>query len=347
MPSLQFQDHDSFQRSALLMVGAGAISGVLSSQIAAGHLPIAVGMVAGFVVLAFAMAQAAVGARHLLGLGVLLSLCAFGIGKATAMSATAFVPFLIAAVLATAFAFRLSPTRKAITVVLAVAVAVLAFFVFRRIFFAAFFVSNVAAATVAGTAFAFVSVFAMIPRHVSLRNDELVSAFEETNSLVDGEMREIIVRAYHLSVEARSSLAPEDINRRTLEEGVLRLFSLAKKWANACGESHTLSADLLVDRMENLDKRIENSTDDIAREQFMQARQGLAEQLRYVKEIGANRERVLARMHNYMAALERLRMAIINLHSADATRCARESEDLQKESEELRADLDACSLELT
>ena len=96
--------------------------------------------------------------------------------------------------------------------------------------------------------------------------------------------------------------------------------------------------------MESLEQRIANTEDEITRNQYEQAKAALAEQLRYIKDIGTSRERVLARMHNYLAAMERLRMAVINLESTNASRdAATDVQPLVTDLEKIGADMDSCS----
>ena len=124
--------------------------------------------------------------------------------------------------------------------------------------------------------------------------------------------------------------------------GVARLFAAAERWQAVERLQHPAAGTSLAERMADLDRRIAGTTDDITREQYQQARDALAEQLRYIDEIGVSRDRALARMHNYVATMERLRMAAVNLRSTDASRDDQLG-TLLSSLKELGADMDASS----
>jgi len=83
--------------------------------------------------------------------------------------------------------------------------------------------------------------------------------------------------------------------------------------------------------------------DSIAKGQYQQAHAALAEQLRYLREIGTARERVVARMHHYLAAMERLRMAVLNHRSADASRLSTEVQPILDDLKDLGREIDCSS----
>ncbi|HEY3353753.1 MAG TPA: hypothetical protein VGQ83_10930, partial [Polyangia bacterium] len=99
-------------------------------------------------------------------------------------------------------------------------------------------------------------------------------------------------------------------------------------------EAHATSAEDLAQRLDSLDERMARTEDRIAREQYGLARTAVLAQLSYLKDIGAGRERIIARMHHDLAGLERLRLALVNHRSADVQRV---SADVQGILEDLRS----------
>jgi hypothetical protein len=197
-------------------------------------------------------------------------------------------------------------------------------------------------ATAAGAAFSFVTVVGLVPRHVELARDPVGEAYGRLPA-GDAEVAELCQRGFALWTRSADGLAADDPSRQTLEEAVLRLFDVAGRWSAVDAEGAPALAASLTERMAALDRRIEATADEVAREQYREARAALAEQLRYVDDIATSRERVVARMHNYLAVMERLRLAVVNLRSTTASRAAGEVAPLVSSLEEIGNDIAACS----
>jgi hypothetical protein len=136
-------------------------------------------------------------------------------------------------------------------------------------------------------------------------------------------------------------LPENDANRAILREAVIRLFDTAQRWSAIESSTPDSAAASIVDRMESLDRRIASAEDEVVGAQYRQAKEGLAEQLKHLKEIDTHRERVLARMHNYLAAVERLRMALVNLDSQTAS--AQAVAPIVSSLQEIGHDIDGCA----
>lgn len=203
-----------------------------------------------------------------------------------------------------------------------------------------------ASAGLAGVAVSAASVFALLPRHLHLVPDPVATAHKQLNGRINGEIADLVERSNALWSQAKEELDEDDANRQILEEAVLRLMDTANRWSNAEHQSGTTSAASLAERMEALETRIEKATDEIVIEQYRLAHSALAEQLRYLSGISNNRERVLARMHNYLAAMERLRLAVANLKSTTASREAVDLAPIVENLEELGQDIDSCTTAL-
>ncbi len=173
-------------------------------------------------------------------------------------------------------------------------------------------------AALAGAGFSTVSVFALLPRHVYVAHDRVGVAYEPIRARATGEVGDLSRRGVELWRKAERELAETDPTRPVLEDAVLRLLDCARRW-QAVEAGTPSKADALVERMTALDERIAATEDAVARDQYVQAKGALAEQLNYLQDIGRSRDRVLARMHNYLAAMEQLHMAVINLESTHAS----------------------------
>ncbi len=198
----------------------------------------------------------------------------------------------------------------------------------------------------AGVAVSAASVLAFIPRHVEVVHDPIRTAHSELKGHVKGEIAELIERSNNLWTTTSEQLDRDDANLQILQEAVLRMMQTAKRWTDAESTSPHTSALTLTERMEALDSRIEKSDDEVVIKQYEQARAALAEQMKYLTGISRNRDRVLARMHNYLAAMERMCLAVANLKSTNASRDAIDLAPLVENLEELGLDIDSCSTAL-
>lgn len=198
-------------------------------------------------------------------------------------------------------------------------------------------------AAAGGAGFAFTLVLALLPRHVDVVVDRIADARERVRPALSGEVAELADRAQAVWEKVSGTLAADDPVRRAIEDSVVRLYEVAGRWQSVESDGARTPADALVERMTQIDSKIAGTTDEVAREQYEQARAALAEQLRYLKEIGTSRERVVARMHHYLAAMERLRFAVINHRSHDASRLSTEVQPILDDLRDLGRDIDFTS----
>ena len=101
-----------------------------------------------------------------------------------------------------------------------------------------------------------------------------------------------------------------------VRDGVVKALEVAARSASPAltGASDTeLSA-----RKAELDQRIAAATDDEVRSQYRAARSALDDQERYRGRIQQGRERLIARMHNHVAALEKFELVASGLEAARA-----------------------------
>jgi hypothetical protein len=190
----------------------------------------------------------------------------------------------------------------------------------------------------AATAMSVVCVAALLPRHLMLVTDPVRAAARSLPEGLEPEVRSLLARG--TAVWEQVSPRLDDEGRALLRDGVLKLHTLATRWSNV--DAPAEDAAVLTKRAEELDARIAAAGDDVAREQYREARAAVEDQRRYVDEIQKSRERVVARLHACVTTLEKFRLAAAHLDSQHASRDAVEARGATKLLAEVSADLDAC-----
>ncbi len=320
--TLRFLNHEKFHRAAVQMAAAGAVAGLVSYLFCGAASPWALSIIAVAAVVGATAPAMWSSRREWLMRGALTMLAA------TALLVFAHLgePYSALAGFSVFFAAALAWGNHGRRLLVALAAGAAVIYAAIHVFAAVAPAEQLASlppwlvASLAGAAFSMVSVIALLPQHLHVARDPVADAYDELSIIGNGEVRDLVNRGYHIWTNSAASLSDEDPHRQTLEEAVIRLFDVGRRWNNSAADGAPKLAASLVDRIDTLDKRIDATEDKVAREQYQQAKAALAEQLRYIKEIGTSRERVLARMHNYLAAMERLRLAVINLESANASR---------------------------
>lgn len=344
--SLQFRQHADFHRATLQMMAAGATAGLVThAALATQTSPWAVAVVAAAAMVAASRPSALSRLGDLaarLGLGALAA-------SALVLLMRADQPELAVVSFGALFGLGLGWGLGGARLLASMAVGALIATLGRHVFTSVVTASELASmpgwlvSAGAGAAFSLVSVFALVPRHLEVARDPVATAYDELADSLTGEVKELVDRGYALWEKSEAELERDDVNRETLQEGVMRLLGVAERWRAIEGTGTSEMAESLVERIESLDARIAKSEDAVTKNQYQQARTALVEQLRYIKDIGVSRERVVARMHNYLAAMERLRMAVINLASSNASRDAVDVQPLIENLQIIGADMDSCT----
>lgn len=181
-----------------------------------------------------------------------------------------------------------------------------------------------------------VAALAVLPRHLSLASDPVAAAMRGLPAALDPEVRRLCERSASIWSGAKERLSDEDPGRALVRDGVLKTLEVAVKSAGikALGPSETE----LAERMADLDGRIAAATDAEVKEQYTAARGALEDQRRYRAHIANGRERLVARMHNHLAALEKFQLAATGLMAA---RAAVAGAPAVKQLEELSSDVAA------
>jgi hypothetical protein len=324
---IRFADHPSFQRAAAGMVvgallfGAALHPATALAPLAGGLLGIAAGA---------AIAHGKVGWR-LLGAAAALVLL---FGAAPSWPTLAGVAAILSLALAAGGPRGL---RGLLGVLLGAMTVLVAMWCALRIAHAQQTVHWPALATtlVAAAAIGVVGALAMLPRHVQLVVDPVRAALNRLPAGLDAEVRGLCARSAAIWNIAQDQIS-DDGGKRLVRDGVLKTLEVAAKSADV---KITGPSDAeLTQRMADLDQRIASATDGETRGQYQAARGALDDQQRYRNHIRQGRERLIARMHNHVAALEKFELAATGL---EAARAASAGLSVVKQLEELSNDVAA------
>jgi hypothetical protein len=157
-----------------------------------------------------------------------------------------------------------------------------------------------------------VGVLAMLPRHLKLAHDPVTAAAKALPPSLDAELRALCDRSMAIWKGA-DDLADES-GKKLVRDGVLKTLEVAAKSTEVkiAGPSDAE----LARRMSELDQKVAATTDPEAKAQYQAARAALDDQHRYREHIAKGRERLVARMHNHVAALEKFQLAATGLEAA-------------------------------
>lgn len=299
---LRFSQHESFHRAAIAMVATGFGFGALAHLVSWPHgLP--AGLIGGTLGV---VAGAALGYQRLwprLALGVLA--CA-----ALAVSNTWAAMIGCGAVTALALALGTQGGRRYATIALGTAVSVVACWVAIQISFAQQ-THAWSGALVDGTAAAamgMLGALALLPRHVGIGRDAVVAAVARLPLGLDTEVRNLCNQSVSLWTQANARMVSDPENRDLLRQGVVKVLEVAAK------ESAPLASGsdaALRERIVELETRIGNATDDETRTQYQAAKQALTEQQLYREKLSTRRDRLVAKLHHHVAALEKFQLAAL------------------------------------
>ena len=348
---LEFQQHEEFHRAAIHMSVAGAFAGLgahvaslLDGRLGGLAAPIPLAALAGAAAYGATKPEIRTRVRELAVTVGLAAGCAMALifaGKAGAR------PELLVGIFAAGFAIlcaRGTGVRGRsllITLAAAAGAALLGHKVVATLADGASGMPPWAAAALAGGGFGLVALLGTLPRHLAIHEEQVEARWNQAKPRAKGELAELLGRAHALWQRASASVEVGSPARKAIEDSVVRLFDVANRWMDVEEEASGQPKAELATRLADMDKKVDATTDDIARGQYVRARGALAEQLRYVEEIETSRERVVARLHHYLAAMERLRFAVINNRSADASRLSSEVQPILSDLESLGKELDS------
>jgi hypothetical protein len=324
---IRFADHPSFQRAAAGMVGGALLFGVAlhpvtaMAPLAGGILGIATGAVIAHGKPVWRMLAAGAALVPLFALApswsalaataVMLSLALVVGGPRGLRGLIGFLLGAMTTLVAMWCAFRIGHARQTSHW------------------------SPLVTSAVAAAAMGIVGVLAMLPRHLQLVFDPVRAALSKLPGNLDAEVRGLCARAATIWSTAQEQI-DDEAGKSLVRDGVLKTLEVAAKSAQVkvTGPSEAE----LTQRMTDLDQRIAAATDAEVKTQYQSARAALDDQQRYRDRIRQGRERLVARMHNHVAALEKFELAATGL---EAARAASAGSSVVKQLEELSHDVAA------
>jgi hypothetical protein len=161
-----------------------------------------------------------------------------------------------------------------------------------------------------------VGVLAMLPRHLKIASDPVNAAVKRLPLGLDPEVKSLCERSLVIWNTAKDELADEG-GKNLVRDGVLKTLEVGAKSAEVKVSGPTDAE--LARRMTDLDNKVAATTDPEAKAQYQAARAALDDQHRYREHIAKGRERLVARMHNHVAALEKFQLAATGLEAARAS----------------------------
>jgi hypothetical protein len=189
-------------------------------------------------------------------------------------------------------------------------------------------------ATAAG-AMGMVGILAALPRHLKVQLDPVQAAIRRLPATLDPEVKGLCDRAVSIWTTSKERITDEN-GKNLVRDGVLKTLEVATKSIEV--KVTGASEAELTTRMEEIDRRITAATDNEIKTQYTSARAALEDQRRYRDHISKGRERLVARMHNHVAALEKFQLAATGL---EAARAASTGATAMKQLEELSQDVAA------
>lgn len=184
------------------------------------------------------------------------------------------------------------------------------------------------------------------PRHLIRDEDPVDVAFADALALRDGELHELLERALGVHRALRAEPAANPAGSAVGLEGrvgeqVLRILRIVEHCRQIDRELAGDNLARLDDRVAVLERKAASTMDPSARATYEEALESLGAQREALKRLGEGRERVVARLHVNVAQLEKLRVSLLQIRSADAERFGSEDGTVMEALEDLGRELDA------
>jgi len=306
---IRFSDHGSFHRAAAGMVGGAFVAGIALHP-ATSMAPLVGGVLGLAAGAAWAYGQPKL--RLLAAALAIVPLLAMTMAWASAIPQT--VGFAVAAALIGLGLATGGPRgfKGALLVGLTAFVALLGMWCAMRFATAretvkvpAWLLSGISA-----SAMGMVGALAVLPRHLKMAADPVAAAIKHLPTNLEADVKALCDRSIAIWIEAELT---DDSGKTLLRDGVLKTLEVA---ARSTEVKVTGPSDAeLSRRMTELDQKVAATTDPEAKAQYQAARAALDDQHRYREHIVKGRERLVARMHNHVAALEKFQLAAQTLEA--------------------------------
>jgi hypothetical protein len=311
---IRFVDQEGFHRAAVCMAGAGFAAGALASVLPEPVPPALAGGVVGAAI-GIGLAHGKLAWRLV---AATLALVAFGVlVKIDVWAALAGCAAIGAVGLAVG-----ERARRPLALGLGAIAMFAAAWAALRISYAEQTASwpTWLAVAAGSTALAFASVLALVPARIGWVRDAIGGRLRMLPDGLDPEVRGLCDRSIALWASGKDKIA-DAASRELLRDGVDKVLEVAHRTAQA-SSAPADDADL-DERIGELDRRIAAAADAVTRDQYRAARAALDDQKRLRERMRTGRERIVARMHNHVATLERFHLAALGVEAtrvtADAT----------------------------
>ncbi len=330
---LRFDNHPGFHRAALAMVALGAGLAALALPLAsrahlsptlpAGALALAVGA---------GLAYGGLRRRALVGVAACVP-----VALSSTWGALIATSLLVGGALALGSGSRV---RTIVSAAVGAAVMLAASWASLRIFYAQETTSwaPVVRGLVGGGALGLLGVAATLPRHLAWEVDAVAAATRALPTSLDAEVRQLCDRSAAIWSTAKDRLQSDPSSRELLRSGVIKVLEVSRRAAEEMSAVPPASEAELAKRIAELEQRIEAATDAETRAQYQAARDGLDDQRKYRDRLRAGRERMVARLHNHVAALEKFHLAAASMQ---ASKTLSADEPMVKQLAELSSDVSA------
>ena len=242
--------------------------------------------------------------------------------------------------------------RKALTAVLAGIAGAAGIYVARVLLGWDFFgglVPGVLGAAAAGGAAGLFFGLASAPKFLIQPMDpverQLLAALHRRND----DLKEVLDRSLLLyrRIRAEAATREEDPTLTPVGEkvsqSVLRILRVVDDVRSIERDMAATPAAELEARIQDLEDKADRSSDPTAQTTYRETMVALREQRSALEKITAGRDRIVARLHAHLAALEKLRFGLIHRRSAHAERADDEASFALETLEDLGRELDATS----
>ena len=156
-----------------------------------------------------------------------------------------------------------------------------------------------------------------------------------------GQLLGRAARAHRDALAAMGAEAPAA--RAAADDLVHKMTRFGRRWRDLELEAARSRPDELGARLLLMGRKLETTTDPLARLELGRAQEAMTAQLGYLDEIRHGRERAMARLEHQVAALERLRLAALRHRSVDAARLGAELQPVVDELAQAGGDFDIAS----
>jgi hypothetical protein len=177
-------------------------------------------------------------------------------------------------------------------------------------------------AVLEGAAFGLVGSLGLAAAHVHLGWDRIGARWRACEPALSGEARLLCGRGLEIWRKVENGFPRRSPIRQAMRTSMERLLGVSDRWVAASSSQALPTESDLEGRMAEIHEKLAQVKDPVARARYLQTEATLAEQMQSLRAIRSSRERIIAQMHQHVAAMDRLHFAGINYRSADASRLA-------------------------